>query len=100
MGTIIPEPGWRVWADSAYSSEEKIKAITEKGFMTRMISKQYKRLPTWSAGARQNTRRSKIRVRVEHVFGFMTNSMKHTGVRTIGLLRAKARLGLDNLVYN
>ena len=49
---------------------------------------------------RGNKTRSKVRVRVEHVFGAQTNDMGGTLVRSIGLVRAKARIGLKNLVYN
>ncbi|MEA1877964.1 MAG: hypothetical protein U9N86_14000, partial [Bacteroidota bacterium] len=36
---------------------------------------------------------SKTRVRVEHVFGFVENSMNGSTVRTIGLPRVKAKIG-------
>src|SRR3954454_6466065 len=38
--------------------------------------------------------------RVEHVFGHQHTSMGGTIVRTIGLVRAKAKIGLMNLVSN
>jgi IS5 family transposase len=37
---------------------------------------------------------------VEHVFGFMTNSMRGMFIRTIGKIRAAMTIGLMNLVYN
>jgi hypothetical protein len=37
---------------------------------------------------------------VEHVFGFMQNSMKGKFIRSIGLARATLKIGLMNLVYN
>ena len=40
------------------------------------------------------------RARVEHVFGAQSNDMGGTLVRSIGLVRAKARIGLKNLAYN
>jgi IS5 family transposase len=49
---------------------------------------------------RENVRRSKIRVRVEHVFGFMVNTMKGKMVRCIGMARAEGKIGLMNLTYN
>ena len=40
-------------------------------------------------------------VRVEHIFGFMTNSMKEgLNMRWIGMPRITAGIGLLNLVYN
>ncbi len=41
-----------------------------------------------------------MRVRVEHIFGAQTNDMGGTLVRTIGLVRAKAKIGMKNLAYN
>ena len=41
-----------------------------------------------------------VRVRVEHVFGAQSNDMGGTLVRSVGLVRAKARIGLKNLAYN
>jgi len=38
--------------------------------------------------------------RVEHLFGFMTNSMDAMHVRTIGIIRAAAKIALTNLTYN
>ena len=47
-----------------------------------------------------NQTRSKVRARVEHVFGAQSNDMGGTLVRCIGLVRAKARIGLKNLAGN
>ena len=43
---------------------------------------------------------SKVRVRVEHIFGAQRNDMGGTLVRSIGLVRGKTRIGLKNLSYN
>ncbi len=47
-----------------------------------------------------NKTRSKVRARVEHVFGAQSNDMGGTLVHSIGLVRAKARIGLKNFTYN
>lgn len=47
-----------------------------------------------------NKAKSRVRVRVEHVFGAQTNDMGGTLVRSIGLARAKAGIGMKNLAYN
>ena len=46
-----------------------------------------------------NRTKSKVRARVEHVFGAQAAMGGHL-VRTIGLQRAKVKIGLMNLVYN
>jgi hypothetical protein len=47
-----------------------------------------------------NTTRSKVRALVEHVFGQQQNSMGGKIVRTIGLVRARFKIGMMNLGYN
>ena len=42
----------------------------------------------------------KIRARVEHVFGNQHNSMGGKLVRTIGIVRATVKIGMQNLAYN
>jgi IS5 family transposase len=44
-----------------------------------------------------NRTKSSVRVRVEHVFGAQTNDMGGTLVRTIGMVRARAKIGMKNL---
>jgi IS5 family transposase len=45
-------------------------------------------------------KKSWVRARVEHVFGSQQNSPGGRIVRTIGIVRARAKIGLQNLVYN
>ena len=41
-----------------------------------------------------------MRARVEHVFGQQQNSMGGKIVRTIGIVRARFKIGMMNLGYN
>jgi hypothetical protein len=41
-----------------------------------------------------------VRARVEHVFGDQKNGMGTGIVRTIGIVRARCKTGMTNLVYN
>ena len=43
---------------------------------------------------------SSIRIRVEHVFGFVENSMHGFIIRTVGIARANAKIGMMNLTYD
>lgn len=90
----------RVWADSAYYSEEMEETLSTLGFESRMIRRYGKHFPQGSAHDREMTRRAKLRKRVEHVFGFMENSMGRKVVRTIGIARARFKIGMMNLAYN
>ena len=46
-----------------------------------------------------NRTRSKVRARVEHVFGAQTIDMGGTLLHNLGIGRAEARLGLKTLAY-
>ena len=48
----------------------------------------------------RNRKKSKIRARVEHAFGYQANSMKSGFLRVIGIARATTKIALTNLVYN
>ena len=37
---------------------------------------------------------------IEHIFGFITNSMHGITIRSIGITRAWFNIGLTNLIYN
>ena len=47
-----------------------------------------------------NKTRSSVRARVEHVFGSQHTSMGGKLVRTIGIVRANMKIGMQNLAYN
>ena len=89
-----------VWTDSAYGSKEKRKAIKELGFRGNIQHKgcRYKKLTQRQIDG--NYKRSKVRSRVEHIFGVQTMRAGNLLIRTIGVVRAKAKIGLRNLAYN
>ena len=89
-----------VWADSAYRSAEIEEKLSEKGLKSRVHRKGRRNKPLSEREKQGNKTRSKVRARVEHVFGAQSNDMGGTLVRSIGLTRAKARIGLKNLAYN
>ena len=89
-----------VWADSAYRSAEIETALKEKGLRSRIHRKGRRNKPLSEREKQGNKTRSSVRVRVEHVFGAQSNDMGGTLVRSVGLARAKARIGLKNLAYN
>jgi IS5 family transposase len=89
-----------VWADSAYRSAEIEAKLEEMSLKSRIHRKGHRNKPLNERSMRGNKTRSKVRARVEHVFGAQTNDMGGTLVRSIGLVRAKARIGLKNLAYN
>lgn len=89
-----------VWADSAYRSAEIEKILADRGLKSRIHRKAHRNRPLTKREQQGNKTRSKVRARVEHVFGAQTNDMGGTLVRSIGIARTKARIGLKNLAYN
>jgi len=89
-----------VYADSAYRSEDQIARLKEAGYREHIQRKGYRnnKLTWWE---RQGNRtRSRIRSRIEHVFGVQAQTAKDVIVRGIGKVRAAVRIGLRNLSYN
>ena len=89
-----------VFADSAYRSKESLKELETLGFREHLQRKgcKNKKLSNWEKQG--NHTRSKIRSRVEHVFGIQAQKAKTLIVRTIGIVRADIKIGLRNLAYN
>lgn len=82
-----------VWADPAYRSEEMEAKLRARGLKSRIHRKGKRGKPLSEQGKASNRTKSAVRARVEHVFGAQTNDMGGTLVRTIGLVRAKAKIG-------
>ena len=92
--------GQDLWADSAYTGEEQEKTIKKYKVNSKIHEKGYKNRPLTEDQKSSNTEKSKTRARVEHVFGFMEQSMNKLYVRSIGINRASGFVGLVNLTYN
>jgi IS5 family transposase len=88
-----------VYADSAYRSLEREADLAEAGIGSQICEKGAKGKPLTEAQKASNRSKSKVRARVEHVFGAQAAFGGHL-VRTIGLARAQVKIGLMNLVYN
>ena len=89
-----------LYADSAYSGDPIKEILNKKKIRNRIHEKGYRKKLLTEKQKEMNRKKSKIRARVEHVFGYMTNSMKGIYIRTIGKVRARATIGLMNLTYN
>lgn len=88
-----------LYADSAYSGAE-LQAKLPETVEARIHEKGYRNRPLTDAQKENNRKKSKIRVRIEHIFGFMTMSLHELTVRSIEIARATFNAGLTNLVYN
>ena len=94
------DKGQPLYADSAYSGEEIEGMVSKAEMINQIHEKGYRNNPLTETQQEGNRKKSKVRARVEHIFGFMENSMKGSWIRTIGIARAKMNIGLTNLVYN
>ena len=88
-----------LYADSAYIGKEIIGQLPP-GCKERILEKGFKSKPLTKRQKYNNKRKSRVRCRIEHVFGFTTGSMKGITVRCIGIVRAEFNIGLTNLIYN
>ena len=99
---LLDEHDRELWADSGYASKvlaallkkvypDLIQHICEKGEKTRPLTEEQKA---------NNRVKSKVRVRVEHIFGHMTTSMNALTLRCVGIARAESNIVLRNLAYN
>jgi IS5 family transposase len=89
-----------LYADSAYQSEETRKMLMRKNIRNRIHEKGYRDHPLTERQEEKNRLKSKVRARIEHVFGFVVNTMGGFFIRCIGNIRADAMIGLKNLMYN
>jgi len=88
------------YADSAYSGEPQEKIIAAKGMNNLVCEKGVRNRPLTDEQKAKNREKSRIRARVEHIFGFMEMSMNGMYIYCIGIKRATATIGLMNLTYN
>lgn len=89
-----------VYADSAYRSQEKEENLKKQGYRAHLQRNGYrnKALTEWEK--RGNRTRSKVRSRIEHIFGIQSQRAGNLILRTIGMARAKVKIGLRNLGFN
>ena len=92
--------GKTVWADSAYRPDEQEQSLAGSQHESQIHERAYRNKPLTKEAEISNTAKSRVRARVEHVFGYQTNSMGGIFLRSIGAARAAVGVGLMNLTYN
>jgi IS5 family transposase len=99
---LVEEVDQELYADSAYVGADIHVEIRDKnkGIKLKINEKGYRNHPLTDAQKASNKEKSRIRARVEHVFGHITKSMGGLVVRSIGICRARCLIGLQNLAYN
>jgi len=89
-----------VYADSAYRSADAETMLAGKEVTSQIHERAYRNRPLTDTQKETNRQKSKVRARIEHVFGYMSQSMKGFYLRYIGKRRNAAAIGLINLIYN
>ena len=96
---LITDEDQVLYADSAYFGQpisDGLPPSCEK----KICERGKRNAPLTDAQREANRLISKIRARIEHIFGFMVNSMCGKALRCIGIIRVRFMTGLTNLVYN
>lgn len=97
---LLDESDGRMHADSAYKSRKLDEELRRRGIQNRIHEKGYRNRPLSDEQKDNNRKKSKVRARVEHIFGFQSYLMGADWIRTIGRDRAERGIGLGNIVYN
>lgn len=99
---LVEAQDQELYADSAYVGAELHEDIRKKNpaIKLKIHEKGYRNHPLTDEQKASNKEKSRIRARVEHVFGHMTQSMGGLVVRSIGIFRARCSISLQNLAYN
>ncbi|MEO0625154.1 MAG: PfkB family carbohydrate kinase [Pseudomonadota bacterium] len=96
---VIANNGSSVWADSAYRSKKNEAFVDRVGLVSHIHRRRRPGKPMPPHIRRGNATRPKHRAPVEHVFAVQKQAMALT-IRTIGLARAKTKIGIANIAYN
>ena len=97
---LLDDNDQSLYADSAYKSAQNDELLSKRKIKNMIHQKGYRNHPLTQFQKKINGLKSKMRCRVEHIFGFQSNSLGADWIRTIGIERAEFQIGLSNLVYN
>lgn len=101
LETLIDRSDKRLFADSAYTGQKIENWLWLKNVKNFIHEKGYRNKAMTFEQEQRNMLKSKVRSRVEHIFGFMTNSMNNgLNLRSIGKKRIDSTIALLNLTYN
>ena len=89
-----------VYANIDYRSAAAETLLAQKHLTSRIHERAYRHRPMSDAQKESNLQKSKILARIEHIFGYMSQSMNGFYLRYIGGRRNAAAIGLINLTYN
>jgi IS5 family transposase len=88
------------YADSAYSGKKIETKLKERGYKPMICEKGYRNHPLTEEQKASNREKSRVRCRIEHIFGSQKMRMGNEILRSIGFARARFWIGMRNLMYN
>lgn len=94
------DQGQELYADKGYDWLDVKEGIALAKMKDCVLKQSRRNKPLSEAEEQRNKELSRVRARVEHVFGSMNKQLHGLSVRCIGLARATFRVGLTNLCYN
>lgn len=97
---LLAEGDGEAWLDSAYTGAEIAADLKAKKIIGHVCEKGTRGRPLTEEQKQANREKSRVRARVEHIFGALTGSLKAHWQRSVGLARNTAGIILGNLVYN
>jgi len=102
MEELLDDNDQAAYADSAYIGKAMHKRIRRKHpkLALNVMERASRNHPLTAEQISSNKVKSRVRVRVEHVFGHMTNAMGGLFIRSIGYPRASFSITMKNLAYN
>ena len=92
--------GQPLHGDCAYRSQELQEVYCKKTIINKTNEAGYRNKAITKKQQADNRKKSTIRARVEHVFGFMANSMNRMFLKFRSFVRNEAGIHLMNLTYN
>jgi len=94
------DAGQALYGDSAYSGGPLAAVLAARKIESQIHERAYRNRPLTAEQQARNREKSRVRARVEHVFGFMENSLRGFYIRSVGQRRSAGVIGLLNLTYN
>ncbi|MBX2973878.1 MAG: IS5 family transposase [Flavobacteriales bacterium] len=94
------DKGQELHGDKAYDSAHTKQGVRLARMKCRVLKSARRGKPLTARQKRTNTERSRVRARIEHVFGAMDKQLGGLRVRCVGLNMASFHVGLTNLCYN
>lgn len=97
---LIPEDSKAVFADKAYTKEERSANLEKRGIKDGILEKGYRNHPLSEAQIESNKSKMKIRSNIERVFAHWKRWYGYRAVRYKGIAKNELELAMKAMAYN